>query len=399
MKVLRKISFVAFVAGVIVCLLIGPSCGAVLSQDQQTGLKEGWIWIVSVLPPAGGWESDEGQSISLALSILEKETNESARGLAGYDVLFVKESPLEVGKTTERLGEWSNRVALLSFSGDHVDKELIPQVGVMGPLFLSAFGEGVSLRDTTGKVYPYAFALDLPLSYRAGALAQYGEKTLSKGVPVAQFVDGLDPVLSMCADLYAALADQRGRSSLFLGKRGAGDNGYQMECQEAIQGGAKAFILWLDALSVTDIYRQRHQRGEAFALWYGGEPIDRELLRCTGLIAVSQKRPLEEDPYLAVLERKIWQITRKHIPDRVAAARAWTSGMWLLSALQRAGTSSPDVIAKGMTDVEGITLGKEPLRFNSLTHRPEERQVAIMKVENNRFQTIAVLKVRGANAD
>lgn len=392
----RFLSILCIGASFFLGLLYGNAqCNAEMHHEVKKGLEEGWIWTIAVLPPEEGWQSEEGQSISLALSVLEQEINESAAGIAGYDVFFELEDIPSEEELEVRQKAWQkNNVAVLSFVRGSLNNNLVSLLGEKGPVLLSAYGENLSLRNEKGSILPYVFALDLPETYRAEALAAYGSHIFKTDNGVAQITDRLDDGLSARSDRFSTLAAKHGWPVYNFWKSGAGDNSFKTIYQEGIQSGANCFILWLDSLAMTNIYQSQREYGLSLSLWYGGEP-NPALRNCEGIIAVSQEYSLESDLSLAAFERKIWTITRKNVPDRALAGRAWSAASWLLQGLHRAKTPDPDIVATLMPAIEGVSLGKKVLKFSDQTHRPEEREVSILQVKKGRFEPIATVNVRG----
>ncbi len=70
-----------------VSFISGPETGLAVPKGVDP-VEEGWMWQIAVIPPVEGWNSPQGESVWMALSLAAGEVNESHGGVNGHDVRF-----------------------------------------------------------------------------------------------------------------------------------------------------------------------------------------------------------------------------------------------------------------------------------------------------------------------
>lgn len=367
----------------------------VFAGDLAIGVEDGWIWQVAVLPPPEGWESERGKSALGAVRYAEWKVKDSADGVAGRDIRFLKEEPLSRGDAEERVARWRENgiAAVLSLGGTEDVSVLRPLLGRSGPVFLSAYGEGSDIGEG-GVPLPMMFALDLYRDFRIAAFAEYAKRTLGPASGVAILGDRFDPSLERFARNLGDMLSSSGYSVSHFWLPGAGPDSFRMIEAEAISEGASVLVSWAGSMVVRDIWRAVRRKEGAFRIWYGGEP-GRILLSFNGIIAADQNVPLVRDRTFVTLGREIWRRTRTVVKDESAAGRAYAACDWIFEGFRRAGSKDPGPLARAMESVSGIALGSSTLSVNPATHRPFAREAAILEVDNRAFRLVDFFQVTG----
>lgn len=361
--------------------------------DLAIGVEDGWIWQVAVLPPPDGWESERGKSSLGAVRYAEWKVKDSADGVAGRDIRFLKEPPLSRDNAEERVARWRENgiAAVLSLGGSEDISLLRPLLGRSGPVFLSAYGEGSDIGEG-GVPLPMMFALDLYRDFRIAAFAEYARRSLDRGTGVAILGDRFDPSLERFARNLGDMLSSSGYPVSHFWLPGAGPDSFRMIESEAISEGASVLVSWVGSMVVRDVWRAVRRKEGAFRIWYGGEPRPL-LLSFNGIIAADQDVPLGRDRAFVTLGREIWRRTRTVVKDESSAGRAYAACGWIFEGFRRAGSKDPVPLAKAMESVSGIALGSSTFSVNPATHRPFARETAILEVENRAFRPVDFFQV------
>jgi len=367
----------------------------VSAGDLAVGVEDGWIWQVAVLPPPGGWETERGISALGAVRYAEWKVKDSADGVAGRDIRFLKELPLSADDAEERVARWrkSGVAAVLSLGGTEDISLLRPLLGRSGPVFLSAYGEGREIGEG-GVPLPMLFALDLYRDFRMAAFEEYAKRSLNRGTGVAILGDRFDPSLERFARNLGDMLSSSGLSVSHFWLPGAGPDSFRMIEAEAISEGASVLVSCAGSMVVREIWRAVRGKENAFRIWYGGEP-GQFLLSFDGVLAADQEVPLGRDRSFVTLAREIWRRTRAVIRDASAAARAYAACEWIFAGLRNAGSPEPGPLAKAMESASGFSLGSFALSVNPATHRPFAREIAILEVKDRAFRPIVFFTVTG----
>lgn len=386
MTILKKL----FLLLLPVLLLVAPAEG---EGDLKVGVEDGWIWQVAVLPPSEGWESDEGKSALGAIRYAEWKVKDSAEGVAGRDIRFLKEEPLTAENASDRVALWrKNKIsAVLSLGGAYDLELLCPLAGVAGPVVLSSWGEEEDI-CSDGVPLPMVFALDLARDFRVAAFREFGHRSLSPGTAVAILGDNFDPVLSGFAnDLGDGLASLGLRAAHFW-LSGSGQDSFRMIESEVIAEGAPVLVTWVGSMVVREIWQAVKRRNDAFTIWYGGKP-KKLLLSFDGVMAADQEVPLSQDGSLQSLAREIWANNKTVVKDKSAAARAYSACQWIFQGFQGAESPDPPHLAKALEKASNFPLGAASLAANPDTHRPFIRDVAILEVKSRSFRPVSFFPV------
>ena len=356
--------------------------------DLKVGVEDGWIWQVAVLPPSQGWDSDEGRSALGAVRYAEWKVKDSAEGVAGRDIRFIKEEPLTAENAPARVDFWrKNKIsAVLSLGGDYDLEFLCPLVGEGGPVVLSSQGEEEDICPR-GVPLPMVFALDLAKDFRVAAFREFGRRSLSPGTAVAILGDNFDPMLSEYADDLGDALVSLGFSPVHFWLSGSGQDSFRMIESEIIAEGAPVLVTWVGSMAVRDIWQAVKRRDDAFIIWYGGKP-KKLLLSFDGIVVADQEVPLSRDGSLTALAREIWANNKTVVRDKSAAARAYGVCQWIFQGFQGAESSEPPALAKALEKAANFPLGSAMLTVNPDTHRPFVRDVAILEVKGRSFRPL-----------
>ncbi len=365
-------------------------------RDLTVGVEDGWIWQVALLPPEDGWESDAGRSALGAVRYAERKVQESPDGVSGRDIRFHQEEALVESSAAERVEDWRKRgiSAVLSFAGGREIAFLRPYLGKAGPVFLSAFGEAANIYNSEGVPDQMLFALDLFRDFRIAAFTAYAVELFPSGSVLAVLGDKLDPALERYSRNLGDMFFDRGFLVAHFWIPGGGMDSFRMIESEAIASGAKALVSWAGSMVVRDVWRSVRRKSGAFEIWYGGAPQPL-LLSFNGIVTADQDYPVRTDAALKSLGRDIWRRHNITVKDTAIAGRGYAACQWLFDAFKRAGSPVPADLAGMLPLAEGIVFGSQTLSINPTTHRPAERAVAFMIVEEREFHPLRTLLVRG----
>ena len=367
-------------------------------RDLTVGVEDGWIWQVALLPPEDGWESDAGRSALGAVRYAERKVQESPDGVSGRDIRFHQEEALVESSAAERVEDWRKRgiSAVLSFAGGREIAFLRSYLGKAGPVFLSAFGEVANIYNSEGVPDQMLFALDLFRDFRIAAFTAYAVELFPSGSVLAVLGDKLDPALERYSRNLGDMFSDRGFLVAHFWIPGGGMDSFRMIESEAIASGAKALVSWAGSMVVRDVWRSVRRKSGAFEIWYGGAPQPL-LLSFNGIVTADQDYPVRTDAALKSLGRDIWRRHNITVKDTAIAGRAYAACQWLFDAFKRAGSPVPAALAGMLPLAEGIAFGSQTLSINPATHRPAERAVAFMIVEEREFHPLHTLLVRGSD--
>lgn len=339
-------------------------------------LKEGWALPVVVIPPEKGWDSPEGRSVKSGLTAYEAEVSRTRWGIGGYDIVFVEESP-------------EGAIAFLSFVEGREGMKQVEALGTSGPVVLSAFGEDLALQKD-GEVLPYAFALDLPRGYKGAALGRH-IRFGHAGKSFAFMADSLDrymrPKIKGFTDETKSL-----KVSAFWLQSGVSMESAFAEIKKLKVDGVVSF------LSATDTqYLWAKCRKENLD-FFSGLPLWAISPLLEGTVTADQGWPLKEDPAVRSFATKVFDVTKKSVERPEWALRAYAAASWIGNALkyslEREGQpGSKDGMRQGMERASPFALGSQVLLPDAATHRPRERKVAILKLQEEKFLLVEELSI------
>lgn len=377
--------------GVLLCLCALAVTFAKPVACEASSARE-WSLPVVVLPPQSGWEKDEGESAWLALKVVMEEANASRSGVAGYDILFLKAQLPTPEDVSAAMGEWrKNGVkAIISLSSPEIDKLLVSATAPDDPPILFAHGEWVSLSGADGGPLRNVFALDLYYPFRAAALAEYAASH-RKGAIVAIEADLNDNQMYPSYDLLRKSLKERGFSTITIWHDPA--RSMQFAEDEASSAGAAILISCLDARSLRTTWRRVKEKHLPLEVWYSGPLSPSISLSLEGLLVADQAYPVMASESLDELSIRAWETERQKITDRYYAAKAYAAGLCVVEALRLSGEKSA---ADAMGEVSAIPLGDELLVMNKNTHRPDSRNVALLRISEKGLALEEVVEVRSS---
>ena len=108
---------------------------------------------VVVIPPTGGWDTPQGQSVKWALRTAEREVSLTHQGIHGRDVVFLYAPVTSQGGGLEAAppsgGPWGWE-ALLCFATGDLEAALVQACAGRGPSLVLAGGGGASAAGSKG---------------------------------------------------------------------------------------------------------------------------------------------------------------------------------------------------------------------------------------------------------
>jgi hypothetical protein len=105
-------------------------------------------------------------------------------------------------------------------------------------------------------------------------------------------------------------------------------------------------------------------------------------------------KDLEEGIFISI-KRKLWVTKAIDVKSEVVAGNAYALVSWLFEAIKKAKRVDSDVLIYSLANTENIPLGNQTLNISSKTHRPEFRNVYILRIMDKIYNIIDVLKVKG----
>lgn len=366
---LEGVKFIlGFLAFFLAVLLVLPS-EAWGYDPLYDPLKEGWALPVVVIPPEKGWDSPEGRSVKSGLTAYEAEVSRARWGIGGYDIVFVEEGR-------------EGAIAFLSFVEGREGMKQVEALGRTGPVVLSAFGEDLALQQKDGEVLPYAFALDLPRGCKGAALGRH-VRFGHAGKSFAFMADPLDrymrPMIKGFMDETKSL-----KISAFWLQSGVSMESAFAEMKKLKVDGVVSF---LGASDTQYLWAKCRKENLDF---FSGLPLWAIPPLLEGTVAVDQGWPLKEDPAVRSFATKVFDVTRKSVERPEWALRAYAVASWIGNALQYSleredQPGSKDGMRRGMERALPFALGSQVLLPDAATHRPRERKVAILKLQEGKF--------------
>ena len=360
-----------------ICLVLGaPRAEAA----PLSALKEGWGWPVVVIPPTGGWDTPQGQSVKWALRTAEREVSLTHQGIHGRDVVFLYAPVTSKEEALKRLPQWRAMGvgALLCFANGDLEAALVQACAGRGPSLVLAGGEGLRLRDPKGRPWPYLFALDLYRNYRANGFAVLAGTRGSGLVGVLSDPYAVD--LARGARLTARFLEKRGIPRQNFWMSGEGDVQMGVRLSEFESAGASRVVSWLDGMGTLSLWKAAVTYRRPLEVWHGG-PFQTLLAGAEGVLFLDLDAPLKaRSKELEALRWKILRHTRVEVADRVLAGKAYALGVWAIGAFQEAGTNGIPVVAAALARCRDVPLLGQILSINPGTHRPHRRTLGVLRV-------------------
>lgn len=371
------------------CALVAIFAGPLAAEEN---LSREWSFPVVVLPPENGWESDEGESIWLALKVVMEEANASRDGVAGRDVLFLKSRLPAPKDAPAAVNEWRKNgiKAVISLADPEMDKLLVSAAAVNDMPLLLANGEWVSISGESGRPFKNAFALDLYYPFRAVALAEYAAFRY-KGATVAIEADLNDSQMYPVYDLLRKSLKERGLATMTIWHDPA--RRMPLAEDEASSAGATVLISCLGPRNLQTTWRRVKEKRLPLEVWYSGPFLPSMLLSLEGLLMADQAYPAARGKGFDKLAARAWEVERKRVTDRYCAAKAHAAGLFVVEALRLSGGKS---VADAMSGVSEIPLGDDFLGMDKTTHRPASRKVALLRISGKESVLERVIGVRSS---
>jgi len=373
------------------CSLFPAPCFSAAVSDE-------WTWKIFVVPPDTGWSSEEGRSIKATLTWFEKEINNDPNGLLDHDIAFVyMEDPI-IEKTVERDAlaiRNSKCIATLNFASDEINRLLVPLLGYGKMPVLLSHGEEVWLLDRDIP-YPYVFALQLYRDYRTAALAEFAKKVFVPSsdnriaIVGSRFSFNEEREARICEDMLSTtdfpVISFWTDSSTF--------NTFRMLESEIKSSSAGILFCYVGSMATREIWRGVRGLESQFQIWYPGTPNEL-FLSFNGIVFADQSMKDIEEGVFVSLKRKLWVTRAVDVKDEAAAGNAYALVSWLFEAIKKGKRVDSDVLVYFLARAENITFGSQTLNISSSTHRPESRNVYIMRIIDKAYELIDILNVKG----
>lgn len=364
-------------------------------EDALLGIKEGWAWPVVVVQPPEGWASAKGEAVKWAMRAAEREISLNREAIRGREVTFLFSSVANSAELAERLETWRamNVAVIVSFGDDAVNETLSYLCRDEGPSVLFASGENLStINRTTASPYPYLFALDLPYTARANALAELAS-TETPHKKVAVISDILSERLARGARLNVDFLRARGLEVLDLSVAGFRQDQFVPQIRDFESGGFRIFSVWLDAMAALSIWRTAYMNRNGSVVYYVGN-MHRILLDAEGLVLVDPEVLLERnEPGKGDIIRRIRDLFNRETEEPVLAAKAYALGKWVIAGYLGAASSDKGPIAAALANAAEIPLMDQTLQVDSSTHRPTSRLFGVLKIEGREFRSFGSVEV------
>lgn len=371
---------------------------AEIEADPMFAVKEGWAWPVVVIPPSGGWDAPEGESIKYAMRIIERQVSRQRGAIRGREVVFLYASEAGIDELPSRLRQWRGMGvrAIVSFGGIEIDTALQSMCRASGPSLISAEGEELSVIDPISKrPYKYIFALDLPYFARSNAIAE----AISMEEPrrkTAVVSDLMSTRLARAADLNVRFLRARDVQTMDIAVPAFRQDHFVTQVYDLEAGGVRAFSVWLDAMATLSIWRTADLNKNGSVIYYCGRqhPI---LLDADGLFIVDKEAPLERNVQgrdaIAMMMHDEFNRTPA---DPVAAAKAVALARWVISAYEEVSAVDDATIAGALEHIKEIPLMDEQISIDPTTHRPVSRAFSVLRVEGREYASYAMVDVFSA---
>ncbi|MEN2995786.1 MAG: hypothetical protein ABC360_02055 [Acetomicrobium sp.] len=370
---LESMKFIAvFLAIFLAVLLVLPS-----QARGYDPLKEGWALPVVVIPPEKGWDSPEGRSLKSGLAVYEAEVSRARWGVGGYDIVFVGEDSAE------------GAIAFISFVEGREGMKLVEALGTAGPVVLSAFGEDLVLQRD-GKMLPYAFALDLPRGCVGAALGRH----IRFGHAGKSFAFMADPIDRYMRPKIRGFTDETKslKVSAFWLQSGVSMESAFAEMKKLKVDGVVSF---LGATNTQYLWAKCRKENLVF---FSALPLWALSPLLEGTVTADQGWPLKENSSVRSFTTKVFDVTRETVERPDWALRAYAAASWIGNALNYSleredQPGSKDVMRQGMEKASPFALGSQVLLPDAATHRPKERKVAILKLQEGKFVLAEELRI------
>lgn len=369
-----------------------------IEEDPMFAVREGWAWPVVVVPPAGGWDTALGESVKYAMRISEREVSKKRGGIRGREIVFLYAAESSVGELASRVRQWRQlgARAIISFGGHEIDDELHRLCRVVGPAFLTAGGEELSVIDPATKLpYRYAYALDLHYFARANAIAE-AIAIENQEHRSAVISDLMSTKIARGAALTVRLLRSRGLDTTNISIPAFQNDHFTTQVYELEAAGVRSFSVWLDAMATLSIWRTANINRRGTTIYYCGRqhPI---LLDADGLTMVDKDSPLERNE---LGREEIDQLMRDEFnrtpSDPVMAAKALALSKWVISAFEKVSVVNDETIADALAEIEDIPLMDIKLSIDPKTHRPISRRFGVLKVHDRTYSSFAEVDVFSA---
>ena len=360
--------------------------------------SEDWTLKVFVIPPDTGWDCEDGSSIRATLAWFEREINLDPDGLLEHDVNFIyMEKPITAETIVKDASTIINSkcIAALNFASDEINRLLVPLLGYARIPVLLSHGEDVWLLDGT-LPYPNIFALQLYRDYRTVALFEYAKKSFTPSADNRVAIIGSRFSLNeereavICEDLFSGInwpvISYWTDSSTF--------NTFSLLQSEIQSGQAGILFCYVGSMATREIWRGVRGLDSPFQIWYPGTPND-FFASYNGIVFADQSmKDIEENIFIS-LKRKLWITRAVDVKSITAAGNAYALVSWLFEAIRKGKRVEPDLLVYYLANTENIPFGNQTLNISSKTHRPEFRNVYILRIMDRFFELVDILLIKG----
>ena len=357
-----------------------------------------WTWKIFVIPPDSGWDSEGGRSIKATLTWFEKEINNDPNGLLDHDIAFVYlEEPITESTIVRDASAIINSkcIAALNFASDEINRLLVPLLGYGKMPVLLSHGEEVWLMDGA-LPYPYVFALQLYRDYRTAALAEYARKVFVPDsnnrivIVASRYSLNEEREANICDDIISNMA----LPAISFWTDSSTFNTYNLLMSEVSSESAGILFCYVGSMATREIWRGVRGPESQFQIWYPGIPNEL-FISYNGVVFADQSMKDLEGGIFVDLKRKLWVTRAVDVRDEIAAGNAYALVSWLFEAVNTGKNVESDVLVYYLANAEKIPFGNKTLNISSETHRPEFRDVYIMRIIDKTYKLIDTLRVKG----
>jgi len=357
-----------------------------------------WTIKIFVIPPDAGWDSEEGSSIKATLTWFEKEVNQDPDGILDHDVAFIyMEKPVTAETIVKDASIIVNSkcIAALNFASDEINRQLVPLLGYSKIPILLSHGEEVWLMDGTLPL-PNIFALQLFRDYRTVALIEYAKKvyTPSNENRIAIIGSRFSLNEEREATICEKLMSEMNWPVILYWTDSSTFNTFSLLQSEIESGSAGILFSYVGSMATREIWRGVRGLESPFQIWYPGIP--NELFTSfNGIVFADQSMKDIERGIFIGIKRKLWVTRVVDVKSEAAAGNAYALASWLFKAIRNSNRVDRDVLLYFLANTEGIPFGNQTLNISNKTHRPEFRDVYILRIMDKEYILVDILNIKG----
>jgi hypothetical protein len=103
---------------------------------------------------------------------------------------------------------------------------------------------------------------------------------------------------------------------------------------------------------------------------------------------------LEEGVFINI-KRKLWVTRAVDVTSQAAAGNAYALASWLFEAIKKGKRLEPEMLIHSLANAGNIPFGNQTLNISEKTHRPEFRNVYILRTIDKAYKLVDTIKIRG----